>query len=114
MRRPCFHIPCFACSGHAAWLWVHAVGFASCPADCACCSCRKPAMHVAASLLSIPLWLPVSVCRWYQGTVQGPDGKLLPGAWKRCGQGLLGCEVAVAASLIAVHCRLPGQHAALK
>lgn len=57
-------------------------------------------MHAAASLLSMPLWLPVSVCRWYQGTVQGPDGKLLPGAWKRCGQGLLGCEVAVAASLI--------------
>ncbi|PRW58512.1 Rieske domain-containing -like [Chlorella sorokiniana] len=24
--------------------------------------------------------------KWYQGTVQGPDGKLLPGAWKSVGQ----------------------------
>ena len=40
---------------------------------CRCCNLLAAA---AACLL----------CRWYQGTVQGPDGKLLPGAWKRCVQ----------------------------
>lgn len=53
-----------------------------------CAYCTAPAPASSSTAVAIPIGCPLGCAPHplLQGTVQGPEGKLLPGPWKRWGR----------------------------